>query len=331
MHFNAHGKLVTDDNNRDGTDQDFSGPALSSALTGGALVSGFVVPSQAGASGDITESVSFANSSLVFNNTFTANVSLAYKNAVLAAEQDLASHWSNSITLNLKFDAQASGTNGTFLATNSWSGTHVTYATLKNALTTLASHEPSNTVLQQAVAHLPTIDPSGGAGFGVSLAYARLLGVSASTGNPDDTVTLNTSYNWTFGQDVINALEHEISEGGMGRVGGLGDQNHDWAVMDLFRYNSSGVADFTDGRDGRTTFFSFDGGHTLSTLSFNNEFNSNGTKVNGGDTADFNQLDVFGTGNPGETNKLSLTDIQTMDALGWNPTASRDSPGIADN
>lgn len=68
--------------------------------------------------------------------------------------------------------------------------------------------------------------------------------------------------------------------------------------------------------------FSFDGGHTLSTLSFNNEFNSNGTKVNGGDTADFNQLDVFGTGNPGETNKLSLTDIQTMDALGWNPTAS---------
>jgi hypothetical protein len=35
-------------------------------------------------------------------------------------------------------------------------------------------------------------------------------------------------------------------------------------------------------------------------LSFNNEY-SGGIKVNGGDTADFTQLDVFGVGTPGET------------------------------
>ncbi len=129
---------------------------------------------------------------------------------------------------------------------------------------------------------------------------------------------MNTSYNWNYGQDVINTLEHEITEGGMGRIGGLGDQNSLWSVMDLFRYNSSGVLDVTDGRDGRTTYFSYDGGATLSSLSFNNEY-SGGTKVNGGDTADFIQLDVFGTGSPGENNVLSLTDYQVMAAMGWLP------------
>ena len=45
--------------------------------------------------------------------------------------------------------------------------------------------------------------------------------------------------------------------------------------------------------------------------------------MNNGDTADFIQQDVFGTGNPGETNTLSQTDIQVMETLGWIPP----SPG----
>ena len=93
--------------------------------------------------------------------------------------------------------------------------------------------------------------------------------------------------------------------------------------MDLFRYNSSRELDETDGRDGRTTFFSYNGGSTLSSLSFRNEYNSLGVQVNNGDTADFIQQDVFGTGNPGETNTLSQTGIQVMETLGWIPP----SPG----
>ena len=204
------------------------------------------------------------------------------------------------------------------LASNGFYVFGASYATLKNALTTLASQEPSNSVFQQAVAHLPSSDPSGGAGFELALPYARILGLTSTSLNPEDFVTLNTSYNWNYGQDVINTLEHEITEGGMGRIGGLGDQNSFWSVMDLFRYNSSGVLDVTDGRDGRTTYFSYDGGATLSSLSFNNEY-SGGTKVNSGDTADFTQLDVFGTGSPGENNVLSLTDYQVMAAMGWLP------------
>jgi hypothetical protein len=61
----------------------------------------------------------------------------------------------------------------------------------------------------------------------------------------------------------------------MGRIGELG-KNTDtgghtlWSTMDLFRYNSAHQHDYSDGRDGQTTFFSIDGGATLSSLSYNN-------------------------------------------------------------
>ena len=211
--------------------------------------------------------------------------------------------------------SQAEGQNGQF-ASNAFYVYGISYAALKSALTTLASHELNDSYLQQAVAHLPSTDPSGGAGFELALPYARMLGLTSSGENPDDIVTLNTSYNWSYGQDVINTIEHEMSEGAIGRIGGLGDQNSFWSVMDLFRYNSSGAPDYSDGRDGQATYFSFNGGATLSSFSFNNEFNSHGQQVNSGDTADFVQQDVFGTGDPGETNTLSQTDIQIMEALG---------------
>ena len=269
------------------------------------------------ADGSISETVTFAGSGIVFNNTFETGVSQAYQNCAVSAEQAIASDWSNSVTINEEFIAQAQGQNGE-LASNSFYVFGVSFTTLKSALATLASHEPADIYLQQAVAHLPSADPTNGTGFELALPYARMLGLTSSSEHPDDIVTLNTSYNWSYGQDVVNTVEHEISEGGMGRIGGLGDQNALWSIMDLYRYNSSGVLDETDGRDGRTTFFSSNGGSTLSSLSFNNEYNSLGVQVNGGDTADFVQQDVFGTGNPGETNSLSQIDIQVMEALGWS-------------
>jgi hypothetical protein len=151
------------------------------------------------------------------------------------------------------------------------------------------------------------------------------VGIAPAT---DDTVTLNSSYNWNFGQDVTDTVEHEISEGAMGRVGGLGDQNFDWSTMDLFRYSSPNVRDFSDGRDGIPTYFSANGS-VLSSLSFNNEYSTNVKKNNPGDTADFAQQDVFGWGLARETNTLSQTDIDVMDALGWTPwTQTHVSPTV---
>ena len=293
-------------------------PVEAATIPSGATVSNV----KANADGSISEAVTFAGSNVAFSNTFASGLSQAYINCALAAEQTIAAQWTtpNAVTINESFAALAEGQNGE-LASNSFYVDSVSYATLAGALRTLASHEPGNTYLQQAIAHLPASDPSGGAGFKLALPYARMLGLTTVADSPDDAVTLNTSYNWSYGQDVTNTLVHEITEGGMGRIGGLGDQNSFWSVMDLFRYTASGAADYTDGRDGQTTYFSYNGGATHSSLSYNNEY-SGATKVNGGDTADFTQLDVFGTGNPGETNTLSQTDLQVMEALGWSSSGA---------
>jgi hypothetical protein len=264
---------------------------------------------------------------IVFDNTFTSNVSSAFKADILAAEQQISSLWTNSITLNVTFDAEALGV-GNDAAENSWPAfVDVTYSQLKNALTSHAS----SSFAASAVAALPATDPNpaGGTDWALPEAYARMLGLSSTTFGTDDTVTLNTSYGWSYGQDVTDAVEHELSEGAMGRTGGLGDQNGVWSVMDLFRYNAAGKPDYTDGRDGQTTYFSFNGGVTLSStagLSFNNQYNGS-TQVNTGDVADFTQQDVFGGQALGETNTLSQIDMEIMDVLGWDPSPSGPASG----
>src|SRR5262249_3266356 len=160
----------------------------------------------------------------------------------------------------------AMGRNG-ILAENSFYVDYVSYSQLKSAL---AAHA-TNSYAASAVAALPATDPSAGAGWALPASYAQMLGLASSSPSPEDFITLNTSYYPTFGQDVVGTLEHEISEGAMGRIGGLGDAGL-WSTMDLFRYNGAGQPDYTDGRDGQTTYFSYNGGKTLSSLSFNNEF-----------------------------------------------------------
>jgi hypothetical protein len=151
-----------------------------------------------------------------------------------------------------------------------------------------------------------------------------MLGLTTQAPATDDNVILNTSYNWQYNGDVTGVLIHELSEGGMGRIGELG-KNTDtgghtlWSTMDLFRYNAAHQHDYSDGQDGQTTFFSIDGGATLSTLAYNNQYNGN-NRVNNGDTADFTQLDIFGTGNPGTPLTFSNTDFSIMTALGWTST-----------
>src|SRR5579863_1113377 len=274
--------------------------------------------------GTTTNTVSVPGSGLVFDNTFESDVTAGFENCIISAEDTLASEWTNSITLNMDFDT-ADYVPLYNAAYNSFPALTVTYAQLTGAL---AAHA-SGAYALAAVASLPATDPNpaGGSDWSLPYAYARMLGLSSIVPTVDDTVTLNSGISWSYGQDVINTVEHEITEGAMGRVGALGDletvfgPSSAWSTMDLFRYSSAGVPDDTDGRDGQTTYFSYDGGIQLSSaagLSFNNEFNSAGTQVNSGDTADFTEQDVFGENVPGETNILSQTDIEIMDVLGWD-------------
>lgn len=302
----------------DGDDDD--GGGLTTTLSGNG--------SGGAASGNqsVSFDVSVGGSGLVFHNTITSGFSQAFENCVIAAERTLASNWTNSITLNVNFAASNQGNTGG-LASNSFYVQDVSYSTLRAAL---AAHDGSNSYGQAAAASLPLTDPNpaGGADWMLPEAYARMLGLSSPTPSVDDYVSLNTFYNWNYGQDVTNTLMHEISEGAMGRIGGLGDQNSAWSTMDLFRFNASGNRDYTDGRDGQAAYFSYNGGQWLSSsagLSFNNEYTlgrNGAVHTNNGDTADWNQLDVFGTGSPGETNTLSQTDLAVMDVLGWAPVGS---------
>jgi hypothetical protein len=250
--------------------------------------------------------VSAAGSGLVFDNTFDSTCSAAYDACVTAAELELSTLFTNSLTVSVSFHENNTGKG--FQLTNGGEDSQiVSYAALKAAL-------PSGDVL-------PASDPAPpGSTWKVTDSYGRMLGLTSAVG-PSDSVTLNTYYNWTFGQDVINGLTHELSEGAMGRMGGLGGSTGtgDWRVMDLFHYTAEGVYDTTNGRDGQTTYFSSNGGPTTSWsvgLSFRNQYTTSGAFI-AGDSDDWRQTAVFGGTSPGETLTLTQTELDVMAAIGW--------------
>ncbi len=299
----------------------FAPPGAASGLSWGG--DSMVVPAWGLHAGTLV-SVSTPGSGLVFNNTYASGCTAQYETCIVAAEKQLENLFSNSDTINITFNEANSGNNGVALS-NSFGYYNYSYATLKSALLAVAPGDV-----------LPSTDPSGGGNWFVPEAYARMLGLTTATGSPDLSVSLNTYYSWDFGQDVINGLTHEMSEGGLGRVGNLGPKGagSSWSTMDLFRYNAAGQADYSNGRDGDTTYFSSNGGTSLSnenlpgkgapTLSYNNQYDATGTKVNGGDTADWVQQSVFGSTGGGETLNLTQTELDVLQALGWHLTLKQD-------
>ncbi len=304
-----------------------AGSGASAAGSGGAASNAASKSSFSGSS----QIVSNGSSAIVFDNTYTANCTQSYMNCIVAAESQIESLFTTfnakQDTIVVTFDEQNSGNNGVALGNSSF-GHLYSYGTLASALQTAAPNDV-----------LPS-DPSGGSSsWYVPNSYERMLGLNTTTGSPDLSVTLNSYYNWSFGQDVINGVTHELSEGGMGRIGGLGgaaspfDNTGYWGTMDLFRYSAPGVTDYNNGRDGTTTYFS-PTGSTLSnqalpakgapTLSYNNQYNSNGTVNNTGDTADWTQQSVFGSTGTGETLTLTQTELGVLQALGWTLTLTQD-------
>ncbi len=280
------------------------------------------------------ETVTLSGSQLVFVNTYSASVTDAYRTAILYAEHELQSHFSNNVTIRVSFGFANLGSN--FLAQNSFHNTvQASYANLRSALAAHATTADDTA----AVNSLPTTDPSGGTGYLVAGGMARLLGLpgaGSNAGNDLDLV-LGSAFTWNFdpnnraapnGYDAIGAIEHEISEGGFGRVGGLGYQNHNWGPMDLFRYSSPGQRDYTGGRDGLTTYFSVNGSNLLTR--FHNSVNTSGV-FDGQDPADWDiGGDSFGFGGKGVVGVLSSVDLRVLDILGWTPTGSTPPPPIDD-
>jgi Ca2+-binding RTX toxin-like protein len=261
-----------------------------------------------------TEAVTEAGSGLVFINSYDPTVTDAYRSAVITAENFLQSHFTNALTVSVDFSYSSlgAGTSGE----NNFNEVDVSYATLASAL---RSHATTSDDFA-AVNGLPATDPSNGVGFAIPEAQAVMLGLAAQSNDVDDSVTLNSSLGFTFGQDAVGVIEHEITEGVFGRTSSLGFAETKWNPLDLFRFTASGVRDFTGGSDGVATFFGVDSSD-VSTLQYHNSVSPDG-RFDGADLGDWDHTvgDAFGPGGPGSPGVVSATDLQVVDILGWNST-----------
>jgi hypothetical protein len=264
-----------------------------------------------------TEAVTQAGSGLVFINSYSSNITSAiqaqFRSAALAAEHYLQSQFTNSLTISVDFDFASLGQSAS--AENSFETINTTYSALVAALNAHAVTSDQKT----AVAGLPAADPSNGAGWELPESQAVMLGLAPQTNDVNLTVTLNSDLTWNFTQDAIGAIEHEISEGGFGRVGSLGLQATRWEPMDLYRFTAAGQRDYTGGQDGVPTYFGIDGNHVTS-LQYHSSISAAGVDDNQ-DLADWTGTrgDAFGPGGPNAPGTVSATDLQVLTALGWTP------------
>src|SRR5262245_11495148 len=137
------------------------------------------------------ETITYQGSGLVFVNTYSANVTPAYRTAIIAAENFFQSQFTNSVTLNVNFDFGALS-NG-ITASNSWIPlNNVSYSTLRAALQSHAT-TPAATL---AVNSLPSTDPTNGRGFSVAMGLAKILQLPGA-GTDSDNIVLNSNLSWT--------------------------------------------------------------------------------------------------------------------------------------
>jgi len=263
-----------------------------------------------------SETVTYPGSGLVFVNSYSDTVSAAYRGAIITAENQLQAHFVDSFTFNVSFDFR--NLPGSNSAENSFSSFYLPYDRFVAALAARAT-TPDDIL---AIAGLPTADPTNGVGMAIPFAQAQLLGVAGAYFGPIDQVVLDSGTPYTFGQDAIGVLEHEITEGVFGRIGSLTKLNSGYAALDLFRFTAQGVRDYTGGADGVKTFFGVDGAHVTG-LAYNASISASGV-FNGKDLGDWLTAanDAFAgvtTTNPGT---MSATDLRVLDILGWTPSSA---------
>jgi FG-GAP-like repeat len=243
-----------------------------------------------------------------------------FDTAVNAVVQFYDQEFTNNITVNVTFAWGSLGAGA--IAQNDFYYDTYSYATIVSALQ--ATQSSADDIA--AYATLPANDPTGGNGYMVTAAQARVLGLPFGSTPFDDFVTLNSDFGasgYTFDPnnravpgkfDTIGALEHEVSEGVFGRIGNLGlavnGQSGLYTPLDLFRYSSPGVRDFSPGHN---DFFSIDGQQLLTEFNNHNQF--------GGDVSDWYptiQGDSYGDGYRGVLGAVTPTDLRELDILGWN-------------
>lgn len=258
-----------------------------------------------------------------FNFIWDASVSsapAAFKAAVIAAGQTLASYIDNSITLNIRIGwGENNGSSiGSALATGGvTNGTGDSFAQLRSALgATETTGEDASTVtwLQQP-------DPTGGGNFYIGGAQRKLFGtLSATSTAVDGTVGFSSTAAFDYnpadgiaaGQFDFNAVAlHEITHA-MGRETGLQYVPGWYFPLDLFRFSAPGALQLVQGQP---AYFSVDGGKT--------NLSNFDTVSDPGDWAQSVLNDPFGAfASQGTVEALSSTDLRVMDVLGYHLSAA---------
>lgn len=268
---------------------------------------------------------------MYFNVSFDSSVSNApagFKACVNAVCQYYDALFTNNVTVTFnagwgevggqKVDPGALGESSAFYAQQN-------YAAVAAALA--AQNAPG-------AATLPAASPAAsGSTLQVNMAEARALGLPGAISS-DGSVGFDSTATWFFDPtqskavpanafDFFGTVEHEISEV-MGRSSDLNIAGT-YAILDLFRYASSGVRQLTTGDP---SFFSVDGGKTL--LQAFNNFQTGDT---GGDLGDWastvTALDSFGYGSAGVASPVTAIDKTVMAALGWTTTSASTALSVA--
>lgn len=251
-----------------------------------------------------------------------------FKACVNAAIAELEADFTSPITLNITVGFGEVGgrkMNTTDVGQSLTTYSAQSYATVVTALDTHASSADDLT----AYATLSGTTQLAGNSFQVATAEAKALGILPANGTAiDGSIGISSYFAMNFDPtnravsgeyDAVGTIEHEITE----TMGRFGYENFDaagYTPLDLFRYTSAGVRDFTPAFG----YFSIDGQTMLGA------YNS---PLAGGDAADWDPPqhgdafdDLLYTNN---VSLLSTVDQQEMNVIGFARAANASQPGNA--
>jgi len=268
---------------------------------------------------------------ITFNATFTANVNTnfggnaaAAESAFLAAANNIGSHYTDNININITVDGVA-GT-GT-LGSSSQSVFGLSYAALYNAVLADATSADDATATGSGgslggngTANSAADFVAGAHGWWATRSQLKALGLLADDLSNDGTITFGAGFAYTFnGPIAVGAFDfqavaaHEISEI-MGRIGISGQTiggSSGYTLVDALSYSGAGTRVIGNGAG---AFFSINAGNTL-LKGFNDQAG------NGGDSRDWaagsnDAFNAFGT--TGVSNPVTAVDFRILDAIGYD-------------
>ncbi len=269
-----------------------------------------------------------AGSHLQFVNTLDSSVGQGFENAIVSAEAFYQARIASTATLNFSFQMSPLAAAGQ----NSFTPYYTNFSQLQTALAKAAT---SAADIAATGAMKGLASTFGGTTFAIAQSLAVVLGLPGADPTTSDTTELSSGLPYFYDQsapaygayDAVAILEHEISEGGLGRIGGAGGAPN---VMDLFRYAAPGVPDASLGQSGRPAYFSVNGTQMLT--EFHSPIGFFGLN-DGADSADWdpsstgqqltyiagqsNQYDAYGVTTTGLVGAVTYPDLLTLDVIGW--------------